>query len=932
MCVRAPKGETQPYYYEKGNTQAIHAYNGVPSSDWPDLYEAEAFNKEYGLYISAPAGSSSKYPSYFGGVYLTKKGIIPFYNVTSKDAIDFTQMVQVSYEDAQGYENKSKVELLCQRGEGENVGGYPVSTHTLSEFTGKVDNLAIKISNISEEIWANLQQIGLNYWGDDKSGFKAGTYYYTINKVDHKLYIEKKDGTLDTSNYAGVWIKDPNSGKYVIILGGGAWALKVDGGTSQSQVGAEISAAFTSIGVSASSTNTASHSNVPLLTLTNLLKNVELGCIVNQSGSGLKWADVCTFVESGGLNGADKILNQEFTYEESGSIIVAKTTDTFVTPQNRFQGITWLLDIKSDTYQVILQKSPSEKITNVKITNIGYDKWKYDFAVPIIYGDLAKLSRKALDKLTFNNEDKLFLNVEASYTGNNPTIPQLGSEKMSLYTYNDKLSDKLEKASDVCSNVGSAYESQMALAYNVFSITDTGTDELQQNLTEGAGAALKIKHKIFYIVSESNFIMMTEDHADYPLVKDGLYNTVAFNVTEEVYPGKQTGGGEFIGSLDPQGKDSYGANIYWPNVLNPDDFSFIETIPVRTFDEDIDDNGIFEYKRIVDDKLLKDVTGALVGKSVKVPIKGQRYVTHIVEKNIKEGTIGGAWRDEFFNVVKEGWDESFDSQFDDVYVFMDPTGQEFVHTIQASLVETHKLAMAISPKIITQATFSNPNKITVTGRHKQCAQYAGEFQYYDPITGKNFWMQPIGDVGLMYCRIIEKKMGGWAPAWYNYNSMGGQLPRAVLKPRWNFSDSATQIMDLKGVNPIVYNADDGLMAVSSKTTQDPNNITDWSEVGHVLAFLLLKREIRDNVMRPQIKKPIDDYWMNVRQAQVDAILAKRISGPNKIWNAAKCEIASVNNATTKAMRKFVIVVTVQVNVFSEYVELVLVNTSQSTQL
>ena len=122
------------------------------------------------------------------------------------------------------------------------------------------------------------------------------------------------------------------------------------------------------------------------------------------------------------------------------------------------------------------------------------------------------------------------------------------------------------------------------------------------------------------------------------------------------------------------------------------------------------------------------------------------------------------------------------------------------------------------------------------------------------------------------------------------------------------------------------------MCVSSKTTQDPNNVTDWSEVGHVLAFLLCKREIRDNVMRQQIKKPIDDYWMGVRQTQVEAILDKRTVGSNKIWAKAVCDIAGVNTDKTKAMRKFMIQVRVKVNVFSEYVVLTFINESQTTNL
>jgi hypothetical protein len=99
-----------------------------------------------------------------------------------------------------------------------------------------------------------------------------------------------------------------------------------------------------------------------------------------------------------------------------------------------------------------------------------------------------------------------------------------------------------------------------------------------------------------------------------------------------------------------------------------------------------------------------------------------------------------------------------------------------------------------------------------------------------------------------------------------------------------------------------------------------------------MSFDLFKRDIRDNVMRPQIGKPINDYWMNIRQQQADAILSKRLSGTQPIWSEGKMDIASVNTATTKAMRKFCMKATVKVTVFSEKCELVFENLGQTTSL
>ena len=939
MVVRAPKGETSPYYFEKGNMTAIYAMIGVPTANWPDLYEAEAFNQEYGLYISAPAGSSKKYPSYFGGAYITSKGLIDFYNVTGKDVIDYTQMVQVGFEDAQGYKKTTVNVIVNPKGVGGS-GGYALN----GKIDGTKDNIALYITGIEAKQWASVQEMGINYWGDETSGFKEGTYYYYVNKVDHKLYVENADGEAVTDYYCGVWVKAAD-GTYSVIIGGNSWILAEGSSlTTQSAVLAELE----NLGIKATSTNTYENTDAPLLTLTDLFTNIENLCA---NVTTYKWSEVVAYLESGNKltvtnNEADgtetavadfdesKFFNVEFVVTDSlGNKTAYTTAESYTSPVNRYQGLTWLLNVKPFTHGYIVQKSAAEVTTKVSISSIGYDKWLYDVAVPVIFGPKLKdVSRDLLNSIDFNNDDNLFLYCEVSYDSSKPIMPEekAVSKKLKLYQYNSDAEESLTTLAKTCTDVGEAYETQSLLIYGDYIVSMN--DGKAVGITPTNTTTLQIDHEILYVVSASNFQIEKEDDENYPLKKDINFNTMTFKVMEEVYPGEMMNGGEFTGSFNEKGKDSYGANIYWPNVLNDDDMSFIEIHPDKTFDEDLDSHGIYTGTRIVDDKLTYDLTHTLVPTTFDLKLKGQRYVTHAVEQNIKDGTTGGSWRDEFQMVVKQGWTEAFDSQYDDVYIFMDPTGEEFVHTQHASLVMTHKLAIAISPKNITKAEFTNPSKITVTGRSKQTAQFAGEFQYYDAYTGKSFWMKPIGDVGLMCARIYEFKMGGWPPAWYNYNNMGGQLPRAVLKARWNFSDTATKIMDEKGINPIVYNSDDGLMVTSSKTTEDPNNLTDWSYLEHVMAFLLCKRDIRDNVMRQQIKKPIDDYWMGVRQTQVEAILAKRTTGSNKIWTKAICDIAGVNTDITKAARKFVIYVKVKVTPFSEYVELRFENVNQTTNL
>ena len=116
MVVRAPKGTTEATYFEYGNQKAIEAMIGLPNANWPDVKEAIEFNKSYGLYISAPAGTSEEYPSYYGGAYLTTKGLFNYWRVSDPDDPSFEILVKPEQEDVEyGTENSSIEKKLKAR-------------------------------------------------------------------------------------------------------------------------------------------------------------------------------------------------------------------------------------------------------------------------------------------------------------------------------------------------------------------------------------------------------------------------------------------------------------------------------------------------------------------------------------------------------------------------------------------------------------------------------------------------------------------------------------------------------------------------------------------------------------------------------------------------------------------------------------------------
>ena len=567
---------------------------------------------------------------------------------------------------------------------------------------------------------------------------------------------------------------------------------------------------------------------------------------------------------------------------------------------------TELLYIKDICHLRIVQKSPTEKVTKVTINAAGYDQYKYDHQMPWVWKRETEFNLGKFVKVNARTDFDFDLAPGTVYA--EVDVDNNNNTSVVLYETPAEGSDR--------TNVTAHYLTQAirlvgkSLDKKPFQPNKNGEYFTDEAFTDA----------IFYVESKTKVIEQTAD-GKYPfaLVSDLNYNTFTISCTQEVYPGSSiTGLTQVQGSLSETGVDSYGSDIYFPIIVPEDSLSFIDIYPDKLFDEFCNRRGCY--------------TGARIESGTLITLQGQRNLTNIVRENVAAGVNGCSTNDSaFLPAMKAGWNYmiSDPETYDPANVAMDPTGYEDLKPLLLSARQTFKMTTFISPKSITQAEYENPNLITVAGRGSGSAQYVGEFLVKDPYTNKKYWMKPIGYVGLKLARIIDLRLGGAAPMWNDdSNGLGGQLACSVLKARWPFKDTATEIMDKKGINPIIYNNSDGVMIVSQRSTQDPTNTTDWSYLGHSMAFDLCKREIRDNVMRPQIGKLNNDYYQEMRQTQTEAILDKRISGSNPIWAAAECHIKDVNTTAIKAQRKFAIKVRVQVNVFGEVVELSFENTAQ----
>lgn len=873
IFVRAPKGTTEPFYFEPQNQKGIESMIGLGTADWPDIVEAIAFNREFGLYIFADPGTSEEYPSYYGGKYLTKYGIYDYWRVDDKDNPSY------EIEAVQGTEgivySKTKSTSLAV----ENIGGNDSIVINDVEVS-----LKEKVSTIIIKDWCsdNKKEVKFNYNASDNTFYAfiddelkndpTGDYpSIKYESTDNKLIFNAAGESVTGIPALGLYAKKEVEGKleYTKITS------DIISGTDKVLVFGDNSPSETTKQVDETAIKTA------------LLKGVD-------------------------NNGAS--VSSFTVYKKEGEVLDNGTkyyidSDTIVTGK-----ISFILNIKDDTFFRISQKSPNEVSTSITIDNIGYDKWQYDKQMPVV-----KYNGFNSNGATFDKDDTTQKDA-ASYLTNG--LPSLNAQNEFIAV--DKDNEYMgvfsfDSSTNTYKNVTSKNKTRKIRVYGSI------------DLSNGNAMSNPPYSGIYYVVDNNKFEKMSVGNANgYELKPSIAFNTITLSCKEEVYPGQFINGGSWTGSLDPKGQDSYGSNIYWPNVLPEDSMTFIEVEAVNMFDDPafgaLDPDGFWTN---VDNKIVDDVGPAL--DSYTFTIKGQRFCTHVNEENIKEGKLGCAWRDEYYSIIDNAINECYSTEYDDAVVIMEPTGREdFKANLMALRVE-HDTSTIISPKIITKAEFDQPSSIAVAGRITGRADYIGEFKVYDSYTGKYYWCMPIGDVGANLGRIMKEKLGGVAPAGPNDSkALGGGLARSVIEAKWHWKDSKLEELSKKGLNPITFEAGTGLQIRDHRTLQDPDNVTDWSYLGHSMSFDLCKREIRDQVMAPQLFKRINDYYFDIRQKQTDVILAKRLTGKDPIWTKAVCKIKdpAVNNETTKAQRNFVIRVDVWATPYSETVTLVFTTKAQ----
>jgi len=386
------------------------------------------------------------------------------------------------------------------------------------------------------------------------------------------------------------------------------------------------------------------------------------------------------------------------------------------------------------------------------------------------------------------------------------------------------------------------------------------------------------------------------------------YNTASFRYSEVSYPGSsylKT----FRVSTDINKTDGSGNNIYAETVL---------------------DGNMFIGAKVVNQ--LYDTLSTYTWTALSSSLVGTRALLDSSFETAADLPV----------VLQSGWDAASNDEYQDVKIFFEP---ECIASLATTLANYRSGRYLFSTFVTGIKVANSPTSVAsevsaavqaiITARSGYpnitgLAYYCNEFKVTENYSGTSYWNVPTGAIAGMLAQIMEKRRGGASPMFTNENGVGGQISKSVKSQKYSFDADSLDALDSAGVNPIIKDSLYNLMITSGKTAQSPLNISDWSFLGHSMAFDLFRDEVKRSVMIPQLGKLIDNFHLNLRKEQTQIILDKRLKGATTIWAEGQVFVNEVNTPETLAQNKFMIKVRVKVYPFSEYVELIFNNVGQSS--
>lgn len=345
----------------------------------------------------------------------------------------------------------------------------------------------------------------------------------------------------------------------------------------------------------------------------------------------------------------------------------------------------------------------------------------------------------------------------------------------------------------------------------------------------------------------------------------------------------------FTGSIVANTKDGFGNNIYFPILLQDNDYISVAV------NEDI------AFSTFTDDTSYVAFAGGLRGTT-----------------STSDLTAG---YDYFKNVNKYKADIFFDTTCD--------TGIPALYQTLRNSYQKYSYYICHTANANVEATLAAITALITD--NKGIAFYWGHGKVINNYTGGLIASTLMGRVALRYADMYDV-YNGLAPAWYNENGThGGQLGAGIVEMFYDASDSQQELLGQARVNPIVMHPTFGVVITRERTSQSLNS--DYASIGHTRLVDYIVSNIVDQVLPFQLYK-LNDYAHRTRVSnQCELILSPLVADPYNLLReyAVKCDEEN-NNDAVLAREEFIVAIAIKFTPFSKKITLIVTNSAQGTSV
>lgn len=208
---------------------------------------------------------------------------------------------------------------------------------------------------------------------------------------------------------------------------------------------------------------------------------------------------------------------------------------------------------------------------------------------------------------------------------------------------------------------------------------------------------------------------------------------------------------------------------------------------------------------------------------------------------------------------------------------------------------------------------------------------SNQYLILDTTYGGYYWSTGLGAYVKMLFYIDDTIYGGRSPSFINEDNMGGQLGVSYIKLRYSYNADEQEMLNNANINVIVEDKEYSSYVAGAYTNLSGGGKMAKHYIHTVSSVLLAEREIRQNVLVPQIDKPNNAYYRRLRGQQTWEILnPRKTSG---IWTAISVDTSeNVNTEDVQEANQFIVDVRIHVANISEEVILNLTTEAKSSDV